>query len=147
MVKIIATILAVAGAGGILIYSSLSDAQYFVEADEVLAEPDKWLDKSLRVHGFVEAGSIEEAIDGQVTKRTFVLFRNGAQILVRNEGPKPDTFRDESEVVAKGRLVAKEWQYAGTSGAYEFEADELMAKCPSKYDADRQKRAVSAGVD
>ena len=146
MVKIIATFLAVAGAGGILIYSSLSDAQYFVEADEVLAEPDKWMDKSLRVHGYVEAGSIEEAIEGQQTKRQFVLFRNGAKILVRNEGPRPDTFRDESEVVAKGRLVKKSWSYAGATGEYEFEADELMAKCPSKYDGDRQKRAEAAGV-
>jgi cytochrome c-type biogenesis protein CcmE len=146
MVKIIATILAVAGAGGILIYSSLSDAQYFVEADEVLAEPDKWLEKSLRVHGFVEAGSIEETIEGQATTRKFVLFRNGAQILVHNIGPKPDTFRDESEVVAKGRLVAESWNHAGTSGDYQFKADELMAKCPSKYDEDRQKRADSAGV-
>lgn len=146
MVKIIATILAVAGAGGILIYSSLSDAQYFVEADEVLAKPDKWLDKSLRVHGYVEAGSIDEQIEGQITRRKFVLFRNGAQILVHNVGPKPDTFRDESEVVAKGKLVKNSWSYAGTSGEYEFQADELMAKCPSKYDADRQKRAEAAGV-
>lgn len=146
MVKIIATILAVAGAGGILIYSSLSDAQYFVEADEVLKEPTKWLDKSLRVHGFVEAGSIEEEIEGQVTKRKFVLFRKGAQILIHNTGPKPDTFRDESEVVAKGKLVKKSWSYGGTSGEYEFQADELMAKCPSKYDADRQKRAEAAGA-
>lgn len=146
MVKIIATILAIGGAGGILIYSSLSDAQYFVEADEVVAEPDKWLDKTLRVHGYVESGSIDEAIEGQQTKRAFVLFNKGAKILVRNEGPRPDTFRDESEVVAKGRLIKESWSHAGASGDYVFSADELMAKCPSKYEADKQKRAKAAGV-
>ena len=146
MVKIIATILAIGGAGGILIYSSFKDAQYFVEADEVLAEPDKWMDKALRVHGYVESGSIEESIEGQQTRRSFVLFRNGAKILVRNQGPRPDTFRDESEVVAKGKLIKESWSYAGSSGEYVFAADELMAKCPSKYEADKQKRAVAAGL-
>lgn len=147
MLKIIATILAIGGAGGILIYSSLSDAQYFVEADEVLAEPDKWLDKKLRVHGYVEAGSIEESIVGQQTTRSFVLFNNGAKILVRNEGPRPDTFKDESEVVAKGKLVKESWSYAGSTGEYTFAADELMAKCPSKYEEGKQKRATAAGVE
>lgn len=146
MVKIIATILAIGGAGGILVYSSLKDAQYFVEADDVLAEPTKWLDKKLRVHGYVESGSIEESIEGQQTKRSFVLFNNGAKILVRNEGPRPDTFRDESEVVAKGKLLPERWSYAGATGEYVFVADELMAKCPSKYEADKQKRAEAAGL-
>ncbi len=127
MVKIIATIVAVAAAGGLLLYSSISDAEYYKFTHEVVNEPAEWEGKSLRVHGFVEPGSIKEAIVGQKTQRTFFLESNGRRLKVTNEGPKPDTFRDESEVIAKGKLVR-------VNGELVFEATELMAKCPSKYE-------------
>ena len=37
----------------------------------------------------------------------FVLESGGRRIKVRHEGPKPDTFRDLSEVVARGRLSGR----------------------------------------
>lgn len=131
MVKIIVTALAVAGAGGLVLYSSMSDAEYYKHADEVLAHPTQWEGKTMRVHGHVEPGSINEEIVGKQTRRTFILESKGTRLLVRNEGPKPDTFRDEAEVVAKGKLLKE-------NGTYVFEATELMAKCPSKYKQNRR---------
>jgi cytochrome c-type biogenesis protein CcmE len=55
-----------------------------------------------------------------------MLEYHGHEVLVRSEGPKPDTFRDRAEVVAKGTVVFE-------NGAYVVEATELSAKCPSKY--------------
>jgi cytochrome c-type biogenesis protein CcmE len=131
MFKIIATVLAVAGAGGVLLYSSFKDAEYYKFAHELMADPGPWEGKTLRVHGYVEPGSIDEKIVGQQTKRTFILESKGTRLLVKNDGPKPDTFRDEAEVVAKGRLINE-------NGTYVFEAHELMAKCPSKYEENRR---------
>ena len=90
-----------------------------------------------KIHGFVEAGTIKEEIVGQKTKRTFILQYEGKRILVKNEGPKPDTFRDLAEVVAKGRLVQD-------NGEYVLEANELMAKCPSKYEENQRTKDYAA---
>jgi cytochrome c-type biogenesis protein CcmE len=121
-------------AGGLLIRSSIAEADYYKHVNEVTAQPDRWVAKRLKVHGFVEAGSIEEKIVDQDTVRTFVLEYQGERIRVRHKGPKPDTFRDLAEVVAQGRL--------GREGdEYVLDATELMAKCPSKYEQDQRSRA------
>jgi cytochrome c-type biogenesis protein CcmE len=65
---------------------------------------------------------------------------------VFNAGPKPDTFKDQSEVVATGhqvpaadfRPLAQKLGVAIESDMeYVVQASELMAKCPSKYDGAR----------
>ena len=122
-----------------LIYSSLANADYYKHVNEVTLEPKKWEDKSLKVHGFVEAGSIDEKIVGDSTVRTFVLEYEGERIQVRHEGPKPDTFRDLSEVVAQGRLSVED-------GRHVLVASEIMAKCPSKYEQDKQRRVPAPGT-
>ena len=76
--------------------------------------------------------------------RTFVLHKDGKKIRVFNKGPKPDTFKDQSEVVATGTIVpaasdGRRSRPRSTSAidsdmAYVVDATELMAKCPSKYE-------------
>src|SRR5688500_9650003 len=99
--------LALAG-GGFLVYSSLDDAQYYEMVDKVAADPDQWVDKDLKLHGYVEPGSIkEESIqDGKVI-RTFVLEKNGQRIKIRYDGVKVDNLKDRAEVVAQGHLREK----------------------------------------
>jgi len=130
-IKILITVAVFVGGAGMLIYSSMAEAEFFKHVNEVVDDPARWDDKTLRIHGFVEAGSIEEQIVGQVTKREFVLEYQSKRIRVRNEGPKPDTFRDLAEVVAKGRLVKD-------GDDYVLEATELTAKCPSKYEENQR---------
>jgi len=153
LTKILLTIAVVIGGGGFLVYSSVSHAQHYMMVNELVATSmDQWTGKELKVHGFVEAGSIVESVVGQVEHRTFVLQKDGKKIRVFSEGPKPDTFKDQSEVVATGRLVkASEMQALATDlckgaarAACPIRADaeqtwvvdstDLMAKCPSKYD-------------
>jgi cytochrome c-type biogenesis protein CcmE len=131
LLKIALTVAVVVGGISLIVVSSRGDVQYYKMVDELLVEletePAPWVGRTLKVHGWVEAGSIDERIEDQQTKRTFVLENKGQRIRVAHHGPKPDTFKDKSEVVAEGRLVEKD-------GAYMLEAEELMAKCPSKYE-------------
>ena len=94
--------------------------------DEVVPAAEQWTGAPLQVHGWVEPGSIAEEVVGQETVRSFILESRGQRLLVRNRGPKPDSFRDRSEVVAEGKLVIED-------GVPVLEATNLMAKCPSKY--------------
>lgn len=137
--KVLLSVAVVGAGGGMLIYSSLANADYYKHVHEVTLEPARWEDKSLKVHGFVEAGSIDVRIVGDSTVRTFVLEYEGERIQVRHKGPTPDTFRDLSEVVAQGRLSKED-------GAYVLVASELMAKCPSKYEQDKQRRKPIPGA-
>src|SRR5580698_5946805 len=117
LTKMLLTVAVLIGGGGFLVYSSVSHAQHYMMVDQLLKEPfDQWTDKELKVHGFVEAGSIVESVVGQVTHSSFVLQKDGKKIRVFSEGPKPDTFKDQSEVVATGRLVpASQLQELATS--------------------------------
>ncbi len=119
---------AVVGVGivGFFFYSSQGHASRYKMVDQVMVSPEQWMGKDMQIHGYVEPGSIHEDIVAQETVRTFVLENNGQRILVRNTGPKPDSFRDRSEVVAKGTMRDE-------SGQPVLIATELMAKCPSKY--------------
>ena len=146
-IKILITVAIVIGGAGVLVFSSLADAEFYKRVYEVTEAPDSFEGKTLRVHGFVEAGSIDEQIVDQTTKRTFILEHacptkapervescapgSVRRLLVRSEGPTPDTFKDLAEVVAKGTLIKEGDQYV-------LHATELMAKCPSKYEENKR---------
>jgi cytochrome c-type biogenesis protein CcmE len=133
LLKVLLTVAVVVGGITLIVMSSQGDVQYYKMVDELMAEPEAWAGKTLKVHGYVEAGSIKERIEGQQTKRDFVLESKGQRLRVEHIGPKPDTFKDKSEVVAEGRVVEK-------NGVYVLEAEDLMAKCPSKYEGAEANR-------
>jgi len=152
LAKIALTAAVVVGGGGFLVYSSVGHAQHYEMVDKLVAgNLDRWAGKELKVHGFVEAGTIVEQVVDQEMQRSFVLEKEGKKIRVFSKGPKPDTFKDQSEVVATGRLVpAKDMQkladalckdpktagcpiHADAEQPFVVESTELMAKCPSKY--------------
>jgi cytochrome c-type biogenesis protein CcmE len=98
-------------------------AAYYKHVDEVMASPTDWYGKNLQLHGFV--------VDGSIAKRPDSLdyrfqVKNGDQVVTATyTGVVPDTFKDGSEVVLKGRL--------GPDG-FQVEPNGVMAKCPSKYE-------------
>jgi len=109
---------------------------YFQTLEEFQAVSTEQVGRHTRVHGYVAAGSIER----DVASRS-VRFRvqntaphaggspEGALTVVYASLETPDLFKDGAEVVVEGVL-----QTAGPSG--EFHADKVMAKCPSKFEAD-----------
>jgi cytochrome c-type biogenesis protein CcmE len=145
--KIVLTAAVAVGGVGFLVKSSVSSAQHYKMVDDLLASDlTSWTGKELKVHGWVESGSIHESIVNQETHRTFLLQKGGKKIRVFSEGPKPDTFKDQSEVVATGHLVpaAERAKLAESLGVaiesdmpFVVDSSELMAKCPSKYDGAR----------
>jgi cytochrome c-type biogenesis protein CcmE len=145
--KIVLTAAVALGGVGFLVKSSVGSAQHYMMVDDLLSsDMAAWKDKELKVHGWVESGSIHESVVNQETHRTFLLQKGGKKVRVFSAGPKPDTFKDQSEVVATGHLAsaAKMKELAGSLGvalesdlAYVVDATELMAKCPSKYDGAR----------
>ena len=119
------SIAVVATAFGGLFYSSLAEGtEYYKHVDEVMHQPEQWYGKRLQLHGFVVKDSIlrrRESLDYK-----FTIESKGKMVPARYTGVVPDTFKDGSEVVLKGRL---------SPDGFAVEPDGVMAKCPSKYDA------------
>ncbi len=85
----------------------------------------------LRVAGDVQPGSITKN-GAQVS---FVLHQGATTLNVVYSGadPLPDTFKDNAQALADGRL--------GPDGV--FEANKIQAKCASKYEAKPSQRGLS----
>lgn len=89
------------------------------------------LHQRMRVSGNVRAGSISHA-DGRID---FVLEEEGKALPVSYVGrdPLPDTFKDGAQALVEGRLVPQG-----------FVAEEVQAKCASKYEATPPGTATGA---
>lgn len=81
------------------------------------------LHQRMRVSGNVRSGSIARA-DGRVD---FVLEEQGKAVPVSYVGrdPLPDTFKDGAQALVEGRMKSDG----------HFEAEQVQAKCASKYEA------------
>jgi cytochrome c-type biogenesis protein CcmE len=106
---------------------------YYKEIKEVHQMGDQAQGKRLRVNGYVEQGSIVR--DG--AQVTFIMHQDPAQlhcdatrmkVVYKGIDPLPDTFKDNAQALADGKL--------GSDGV--FEANKIQAKCASKYEAKPQ---------
>jgi cytochrome c-type biogenesis protein CcmE len=124
-IKIAATAVILVAAFAFLLHSTLSEGtEYYKHVDEVMANPTVWEGKRLQLHGFVVDDSIMRKPD--TLDYLFKIQSNGSVVTARYTGVMPDTFKNGSEVVLKGRL--------GPDG-FKVEPNGVMAKCPSKYQA------------
>lgn len=127
--------------------STAASAEYFLTIDELNAKGPNIVDKNLRVSGAVIGDSIQ--YDAQSLTLTFevahvpadnlaiktegglaealhqaVLDPARARMKVVYEGVKPDLLRNEAQAIMTGHL--------GADGV--FYADELLLKCPTRYE-------------
>ena len=136
-IKILISVLVIAGAVSFLFYDRLvSDADaltFFYPADEVIKDHGALEGKRIRMGGYVAKGSIFQKkgtlayqfdVKPHPGMMKFPEFKDRT-ITVRYEGVVPDTFKDDAEVIVAGQVQA--------DGS--FVAQELIAKCPSKYEA------------
>lgn len=127
--------------------STQASAEYFMTVNEVKAEGASAVGKSLRLSGAVLGDTIQ--YDADTLTLTFdvahvsgdnaeieaqgglaeVLFQavndpTRQRVTVVYVGPKPDLLRGEAQAIMTGKL--------GADGI--FYADELLLKCPTKYE-------------
>lgn len=125
---LLGTLLAIAAAILTLVMTNFNDsAIYSKGVDEMLAQKASLGDRNLRVQGTLVKGTLARR-DSPCEYR-FRMKKNGAEVEVRYpQCVVPDTFRDvpnmDVDVTATGKL-AKDGH---------FQASQIMAKCPSKYD-------------
>jgi cytochrome c-type biogenesis protein CcmE len=132
--KILVSVAIVGGSLAYLLSQSFGEQLVYSKyVDELLAHRSEYLGRTVRVEGLVEDGSIENR-PGTLDYR-FRITKAGRSLQVRYSGIMPDTFREGGGVVAQGRL--------GRSDV--FVADQVMAKCPSKYEmAAKRAQGVAA---
>jgi cytochrome c-type biogenesis protein CcmE len=121
-VKIISTVaVLVLALTGLMFTTLREDAQFYKHVDEVMADPGSWQGKRLQLHGNVTA--IEKKRNS--LEYRFKVQSNGSVVQANYAGVVPDTFKEGSEVVLKGKL---------TADGFHVERGGIMAKCPSKYE-------------
>lgn len=119
-------ILLVAGATGFLVYKATGEnLTYYREVDELLAATDIPKGEKIRLSGDVVDGSIVKSETSRAIR--FEITETGgdgsSRVPIAYEGTVPDIFKAGIQVVVEGTM-----DDAGT-----FQAETLLAKCPSKY--------------
>jgi cytochrome c-type biogenesis protein CcmE len=96
---------------------------YYITLTELQQMQEKAFERRLRVAGDVEPGSIKRSAE----RVEFVLRQADLRqkVVYTGREPLPDTFKDNANALADGRL--------GRDGV--FEAKKIQAKCASKYEA------------
>jgi len=130
----------------LIVSSTQANAEYFMTVDELHANGASLAGHSLRISGAVVGKTIQ--YDPKTQNLTFeianvpgdnatisaqgglakvlheaVIDPNARHLSITYSGPKPDLLQDEAQAIITGRL--------GPDGV--FHADELLLKCPSKY--------------
>jgi len=145
------------GAVVFLIWSSTAaTSEYFLTIDELNQKGESVVDRNVRLSGAVLGDSIQ--YDAQTLTLTFQIAHvPGDQALVNDEGglaealhqavidparsrikieyigPMPDLLRNEAQAIVTGKL--------GADGV--FHAEELLLKCPTKYEEAVPEQAAS----
>jgi cytochrome c-type biogenesis protein CcmE len=123
-------LIVVFGALAFLGYNAFkASSMYYLSVGELLARGDAAYGEELRVSGKVAEGTVQRGPAANAV-RFNVTDGNGATVPVAYQGVVPDTFQDGGEVVVEGGL--------GPEGV--FQATTLLAKCPSKYEAEESKQ-------
>ncbi|MFW6038861.1 MAG: cytochrome c maturation protein CcmE [bacterium] len=121
-IKLLIAGVVIAGATGYLAVAGVRDGWvYYLPVDQYVQNVD-YHHQRVRLHGHVSEDA--EARPGQMSAR-FMLVGEDAQLPVTYHGAIPDMFKPGTEVVVEGTLSAEGM----------FQADVLMTKCASKYDA------------
>ena len=99
-----------------------STASYFLTVEELYAKDSEIYDRNVRVSGKVLGDSVD------FNSRDLILHfeiigEGGETVPVVFNGPKPDQMRHDAEAIVEGK-------YDGN----EFTAQELLLKCPSRYE-------------
>jgi cytochrome c-type biogenesis protein CcmE len=124
IVKLAIGIIVIGGGVGYFMYQAMQSSwSYYYSVDDFSAAGAATQEHSFRLAGRVKPGSVVRDLENVTLK--FTLAGAQAELPVQYKGVTPDNFTEDREVVVEGRL-------AGTGV---FQADNLMTRCESKYQA------------
>jgi cytochrome c-type biogenesis protein CcmE len=131
----------------LIITSTQANAQYFLTVDELIAQKQSITEKQVRVSGAVLGDTIQYDPEKLTLSFTVVHIpadnqeietggglakvlheavnnQNLSRLNIIYNGPKPDLLQNEAQAIMTG--------YLGRDGI--FYADELLLKCPTRYE-------------
>ncbi len=126
------SVLVVGGGLAFVVADSIDSAQYYRTIPETVSHEQELAGQHFRISGKVKPGSLESDSTGGLHHR-FVLEEAGDTLVVVYDGALPDAFSEGLDVVVEGVLLQNG----------QFQADEVIARCPSKYEADRSPEAMT----
>ena len=107
-----------------LVFAGVKDSMvYYITVDELLEDVPDIYGQKVRVSGTVVDGSIQNELDDSLR---FTIEAGEGRLDVEYDGVIPDIFTDGVEAVVEGKF----------SRNNVFEADLLLAKCPTKYESE-----------
>jgi len=140
----------------LIVSATQANAEYFMTVNELRAKGNTVVGQNLRISGAVIGSTIK--YDPQTMNLTFdiahvpgdnaaiqaggglaavlhtaVTDTTQARLTVSYNGPKPDLLREEAQAIITGHL--------GSDGV--FHADDLLLKCPTKYQEAVPSQVVS----
>lgn len=118
---------------GYIVFDGLKSQTYFYAVDEAVARGDDLIGQTIRIRGVVETGTIVGQPGG--LNFSFRLAEQGESMAVAYQKALPDTFAEGTEVVAQGTVDA----------SFTLHADEVLVKCPSRYEGAPPTGAEVAG--
>ncbi len=124
IVKLLVGIVIIGGGIGYFVFQAMQSSwSYYYSVDDFSSAGSAAQKQSFRLAGRVKPGSVVR--DMQNVTLRFTLAGAKAELPVEYKGVTPDNFTEDKEVVVEGRLAA--------GGV--FQADTLMTRCESKYQA------------
>ena len=106
----------------VLLFSVWQHSDAFLLITELKGQGESVYGEKVNVIGEVSAGSTEYDVENRML--TFTITGEGESLAVVYEGTRPSNFDDGVEVVVEGNY--------NSTGI--FHADEIITKCPSKYE-------------
>ena len=129
--KILIAIILLLSTVGYLIFASFANNKIsYLSIQDLKATQDKFIGKEIKITGKVFGDNLEEKLtnEGKVYKfiiKDKMVKKNPPKISIIFTGILPDSFQKNADVVCTGQLNSKG----------EFVAHSIIAKCPSKYEA------------
>lgn len=133
VIQILVSVLLIGGSLTYLLSTSMSEQiEYFHPADAVIVRSAELQGQRIRMGGFVVKDSILQkkgTLEYQFEVQPIAAMMKHPEamnetITVRFTGIVPDTFKDDAQVIVSGAVEGDT-----------FQATDLLAKCPSKYEA------------
>ena len=131
---VIGALVLIAGAVFIMLSGMRNSSQYFQTVSELKKHGDL-VGKGLRVNGRVDSTTVSWNADSLTL--TFELTDGSSSLPVIYKGVAPDMFNSGESIVVEGKL--------GEDGV--FHANNILVKCPSKYEpAEREQATADKGT-